>query len=132
MTMRPGRDDGRGEADLTLADQDPAAGRDEDEEEGPEQLREQPAPFELRVVPLLARAELELQPVSNPQVVDPRRVGGLRGDIVRLPHFVRPYTRPRVCSFAGSIDLDRAKTADRQGIGGPGQLVATRPAEPKT
>ena len=50
--MRPGGDDGGGEADLTLADQDPAAGRDEHQEERPEQLREEPAPFELRVVPV--------------------------------------------------------------------------------
>lgn len=31
-------------------------------------------------------------------------------------------------SFSGSIDRDRASTADTQGIGGPGRLLETRPA----
>jgi hypothetical protein len=43
-----------------------ATRRDEHEQEGAEQLGEQPAPFELRVVPLLTGAELERQPVLNP------------------------------------------------------------------
>jgi hypothetical protein len=42
-----------------------ATRRDEHEQEGAEQLGEQPAPFELGVVPFLAGAELEGQPVSN-------------------------------------------------------------------
>ena len=78
------RDDGRCEADLALADQDPAAGRDEHQKERSEQLREQPAPFEPRVVPLLARAELELQPVSNSLLRLGGRVGGFRGFGTRL------------------------------------------------
>ena len=61
----PGGDHGGGQADLALADQDPAPGGDEHQEEGPEQLREEPAPFALGVVPFLPRAELERQPVWN-------------------------------------------------------------------
>jgi hypothetical protein len=42
-----------------------ATRRDEHEQEGAEQLREEPAPLELRIVPLLTGAELERQPVAN-------------------------------------------------------------------
>jgi hypothetical protein len=45
--------------------QQAATRRDEDQQEGSEQLREQPPPFELWVVPVLAGTELERQPVSN-------------------------------------------------------------------
>jgi hypothetical protein len=42
-----------------------ATRRDEDEQEGSEQLREQPSPFELWVVPFLTGTEFEPQTVSN-------------------------------------------------------------------
>ena len=61
----PGGDDRGSEADLPLRVEKAATRRDEDEQEGAEQLGEQPPPFELRVVPFLAGAELEGQPVSN-------------------------------------------------------------------
>ena len=48
--------------------------RAEHEQECPEQLREEPAPFEPRIVPFLAGTELERQPVSNALL---RFVGGI-------------------------------------------------------
>jgi hypothetical protein len=45
--------------------QEAATRRDEHKQEGAEQLGEQPAPFELRVVPVLTGTKLERQPVSN-------------------------------------------------------------------
>ena len=53
-----GGDDRGGQADLPLRVQEAATSRDEHEQEGAEQLREQPAPFELRVVPVLTGTEL--------------------------------------------------------------------------
>ena len=63
--MSPGATTADSEADLPLRVEKAATRRDEDEQEGAEQLGEQPAPFELGVVPFLAGAELEGQPVSN-------------------------------------------------------------------
>jgi hypothetical protein len=56
-----------------------ATRRDEHEQEGAEQLGEQPAPFELRVVPLLTGAELERQPVLNPPLRFFDGIGALGG-----------------------------------------------------
>ena len=75
----PGGDHGGGQADLPLPDQDPAAGGDQHQEERAEQLREEAAPFTLRVVPFLPRAELERQPVSDPQLLHGSRISALRG-----------------------------------------------------
>ena len=59
----PRRHHGRGEADLALADQDPAAGGNEHEEERPEQLGKQPPPLKARIVKVLAIPELQHQQV---------------------------------------------------------------------
>jgi hypothetical protein len=48
--------------------------RDEHEQEGAEQLGEEPAPFELRIVPFLAGTELEPQQVPSTLL---RFVGGI-------------------------------------------------------
>jgi hypothetical protein len=50
---------------LPLRVEEAATCRDEHEQEGAEQLGEEPTPFELRVVPFPTGAELERQPVSN-------------------------------------------------------------------
>ena len=66
---QPGRHHRRGEADLALGVQQPAAGRHEHEHERAEQLREQPPVLEARILELLPRAELERQqPLSPGQV----------------------------------------------------------------
>jgi hypothetical protein len=66
-----GRDDGRGEADLSLGVQEPTAGGDEHQHERPQQLREQPAVLELGLVEVIARTELERQPSFDPlRIVD--------------------------------------------------------------
>ena len=68
---QPGRDDRRREADLALGVKDPAAGGDEDEHERAQQLREQPAVLERRIVEVLAVPELEHQQVMGTlRVVD--------------------------------------------------------------
>ncbi len=115
----PGGDDGGGQADLALADQDPAPGCDEHQEEGPEQLREEPAPFALRVVPFIPGAELERQPVSNAllrfadgiEVVGGRLTGRL-GDAGTIPCEEPPLAKP---PGAPGRRLGRGRRLDRPG-----------------
>ena len=60
------RRDHRGrQADLPLGVEQAAAGGDEHQDEGPEQLREEAAPLQARVVEVLAVAELERQQVPG-------------------------------------------------------------------
>jgi hypothetical protein len=59
---------------LPLRVEQATTGRDEHEQECAEQLSEEPAKFELRIVPFLAGTELEPQPVSNALL---RFVGGI-------------------------------------------------------
>lgn len=63
---QPGRDDCRRQADLPLGVQDPAARGDEHEHERAQQLREQPAVLELRIVEIIAITELEHQQMLGP------------------------------------------------------------------
>ena len=60
---QPGRHHGGGQADLALAVEDPAAGGDEHQEEGAEQLREEPPPLQAGIVELGLGAELEREDV---------------------------------------------------------------------
>ena len=63
MHHQPGRDDRRGQADLALGVQQPAAGGDQDQHERAQQLGEQPPPLEPRIIEVLPRPELERQQV---------------------------------------------------------------------
>jgi len=85
-----------------------ATRRDEHEQEGAEQLGEQPAPFELRVVPFLAGAELEPQPVSNALF---RFVGGIGTVGGRLTNRV---------DDSMTIARARSTPSGRSGMGGLG------------
>ena len=68
-TISPGDHRGR-EADLPFGVQDPAPGRDQNEEERSQQFGEQPAGLELGIVELRPRPELEReQTLSSRDVV---------------------------------------------------------------
>jgi hypothetical protein len=77
---QPRCDDRRREADLPLGVQNPATGGHEHQEEGSQQLREQPPVLQLRIVELRARAELEHQQVARPpRIVEREGRGFLNG-----------------------------------------------------
>ena len=67
----PRRDHGGWEADLSLAVQEAAARCREQEEEGAEQLGEQPSPLQARVVELRLVAELERDQMPGPRAEQP-------------------------------------------------------------
>jgi hypothetical protein len=62
------------EADLPLGVQDPTPGRDQHQHERPQQLGEQPAVLQLRIVELRARPELERQQTLSPREVVSREI----------------------------------------------------------
>ncbi len=64
-TIRPGRDHRGGQADLALRVEQATAGGDQDQDEGPEKLGEEPPPLLARIVEVLAVAELERQQVPR-------------------------------------------------------------------
>jgi hypothetical protein len=112
------RHHGRRQADLALGVQEAAAGGHQDQEEGSEQLGEQPAPFKPRIVEVAPVAELERQEVTrartewhaaNAQVVVLAvPVGELVSGVVR--HVVARGRRS--CSIADyRTDLNAARSS---------------------
>jgi hypothetical protein len=64
---------------LPLRVEEAATRRDEYEQEGAEELGEQPAPFQLRVIPVLTGTEFERQTVSNTLLRFIDRIGAVGG-----------------------------------------------------